>query len=370
MLSEVYKSLLPHPHLLFTLSIFKKSYISVYTIYIINLLFRFNFSHVQTKAVLQNFVQEYGYTIEDVRSFNAKITFMTEDAHIPGNYLIVVGYSVLTTPDFIKLTRVGGFLTSSDYQEGVTSLAKFGKIEGVVSMNTYPNKVWVADSDFSCIRVIDRVQYKTAEFAGKCKKFTRRDGTLNIAGIQRISSLVYYAANAMIFLDNNRRSIRKLSKIDQLNLWKIKTIHTATININSLAVHPESKRVFMLRYRNISRVISGNREVFVLGGPFGNHSDGTFTTSLVRNPQNMLFLSNDTFLIADYGNHVIRVANLKTSRVTTLCLPQFSTPYEVKEGSIQECKLIYPMQLYNNAEQKRIYIISKDNFHELIYKGK
>jgi len=115
----------------------------------------------------------------------------------------------------------------------------------------------------------------------------------------------------------------------------------------------------------ISSTWDGTAETVISG--FG-HNDGALESARVRDPKRMLFLEDTTLLLADYKNHVLRVVNLGTSSVSTICVPQLDDA-TVSEGSVDTCRIKFPRQLVKSTNSSKVYLIGDSSIFSINYAG-
>jgi len=309
--------------------------------------------------------------ISDTENLNASLRYIVEDDYVKGNYLLVIGYAVCTTSNFVKIYLIAGDLQISGYAEGIKNRARFGYINGIITDPFRDTHIWISDQDNGCFRIINRKTNATAELTGKCTSRYVRNARIEDAGIAYPLGITRKPYNLGItgityFYESQKQTVRSIWKIE--SYWYVNTLYQLGEPINSMIFDPTGVYLYFTTNSSIMRVSSTwkHQPETVISG-FG-HNDGGLRSANVRDPKHLLFLEDRTFLFADYSNHVIRVVELN-SLVTTICVPQLDD-VQVSEGIYDTCLIKNPRQFVRSKKDPRkIYFIGDSFVFELKYSG-
>jgi len=296
---------------------------------------------------------------------------MIKDDFVVGNYLLVAGYAIYTTPDFVKLDLIAGDPSASGYQIGVGSSVRFGSLTGIITNPTSSEHIWVADHTSACIRSISRRDNQSLHLTGVCEDRGVRDGSFGTAiigypiGMAKVSS----HATTIYFFDNLNQHFRCLTRGD--SDWEVISLFSLRLNVNRFVFEPTETYAYISHNHGITRVRltwqSSFEEIISLDNGAG-HNDGPLAQAQVRKPLDLYFFDENKLLLADNKNHVIRMIDLLTSEISTICQPQTSD-VSVTEGDIEDCKIRFPNQVFPSYESSTLYILGDSEIYSLAYFG-
>lgn len=309
---------------------------------------------------------------EDVSSQHLDFKLLAKDDFVTGNYLLVAGYGIYTTHDFIKLDLVAGNPYKTGYQEGIRAAARFGSLTAVATHPTNTAYIWVADHTNGCIRSINRISNLTTSLTGRCTRHELWDGKFSAAKIGYPIGLASLSkvALTLYFFDNTDEVLRCLTR--DSNGWQVLSIYILNKNTNRFVFDPAERYAYFSHSQSITRLSvtwQGSVEEII---PYSNgpgHNDGPFTEAKINKALSIYFFDENTILLADNKNHAIRVIDLLTSEISTLCKPQENDITD-NEGDIEECKLRFPNQVFQSYDASTFYIVGDPKIYSLTYFGK
>jgi len=293
---------------------------------------------------------------------NAVLRYMNFDNYYKKNFLVVFGYALLTVERAQFYWAIAGTISFSGYKEAKGLYSRYGVITGVLLFPEDKNKVWIADHTNGCIRHVNRKSLQSAELVGKCTKSLVKDGNFSVAEIGEPIGLLYYARDDVLFFENKKPSVRRIRKWH--GKWVVETIFTANRYASYIALDPRKKAVYMTHSTGVSR-INENGETLILESKNGHH-DGPIEEAKTRELGYMMFLSNDLFMVVDQGNNVIRVVDLYSSLVSTICVPQTSDPVVV-DGDVDRCRIQQPIYLLDKSKYFYVWVLGKRRYYQLFY---
>ncbi|KAF6033543.1 hypothetical protein EB796_008150 [Bugula neritina] len=303
-----------------------------------------------------------------VKNSDPSFRYIGRDAYIKGQYLLVYGYGIYTTPDFTRAYYVSGNKKLKGYREGPQRYARYGHITGIVTNSTSSRHIWIADLGNNCIRTVNRTDHTSKELVGACEHPSVKDG---IFGVARIAYPFEMAISPLekkkvYFFERVAETLRCLERVGLT--WQVRTVLYLRQKIYGMNFDPNGDYMYFSTKSSIIRASStwSTPAVDLISGT--GHNDGALDSAKVQEASSMLFLNNDTFLFADSNNHVIRVVDLSSSSVSTVCIPQTSDA-EFLTGSISTCKFIAPRYLYKFKDSWKVFIIGDHTVYELKYTG-
>lgn len=267
---------------------------------------------------------------------------MTPDPNNEGFYFISSYHAIYWTYNFRNFSHLAGIYQSTGYETGVS--AKFGRLTGIIAFEKNRKTILVADYTYHCIHEVDLgEQYislsdnNVAEFAGKCQVARSIDGSISEAGITSPTDLIFENENSFVFSEVS--TVRRL--LLENGDWKITTLTDTGYNINKIAFDPFKATVFITHTSRISRLSTNG--LTIISGQNSGYRDGSLNESEFNDPQQIAFLSDRVFVVADRQNHVLRIVNLADQTVSTVCQPK-SLNYA------DPCQMEYPTLLYTDLD--------------------
>lgn len=289
-----------------------------------DLLYRFRFGH------FQRYIHRPSTVTQAVRHLEV-------DLYITGNILFMDELQVLTTDGSMTSVVAGG---SEGYIEGIGGEASFRQMRGFTQVNT--SHVLVADSGNHCLRFINRITNKTSHYTGKCGTLGYRDGD---------DPLFDYPWG----LTQHPTDSSKLYLSDHYN-WAIRMIYLNNGICTTILARGGLNRPMSLKFdRKKKNLVIANTHFIVrmsietgeyrvsVGISTGDrgHYDKSATTSYFHWPRDSIFISENVQLIIDHDNFRLRVLDLISDKIYSICTGAGTT----KDGDITECGLFNPNAL-------------------------
>lgn len=296
------------------------------------------------------------------------IQYIAKDEYSLGGYLVAIAYGLYATQDLKNFNLVAGHSNWYSYKEGNGGSARFGNISGIVLSPQDRKSIWVADNTNKCVRKIDRFTRNTRPLTGKCLVNSVQDGKFLKAKIGNIVELVKMNNEAIYFFDNTGRKIRCLCK--KRTGWEVITVFTANRQANSIALDRSKNYIYMTHPGRISRVSTTWRyttyHLLIDDNPH-YYGDGEFSKVALGNPQQMLFLEDHLFLVADLRFNNLRLIDVYNENVSSICIPQESNIGIPHGDFINYCKLVMPIRLLFSQSRSAIHIAASNAIYDLLY---
>ena len=229
-----------------------------------------------------------------------------------------------------------------DYAEGRGINATFSEISFFIQRND--TEVLIADKNNGCIRQLDRLTNITELFAGVCEKLRGysdivRDGNRLNATFRRINSLFLYKSTLFI-LESNAQRIRKLDLVsDEVSTVVTSENFTLSHHLPQTMVADSITGLMYVTTTYGLAVYNPTSDTFryMVSYQQKGYQDGSLDASRWYYNNGMVYLPNNTLIIADINNGHLRIVNLKSENVTTWCF------YNPK--TLQNCTITKPMAL-------------------------
>lgn len=284
------------------------------------------------------------------------------DPTTPDAHLVLKDERIFRTEDFLTFDLVGNNQTYSN-----------DDFRNVTGWNISPkdsNRIWFLSFDSCCVQEFDLQSYSFAVVAGKCMECGSRDGTFLNALIGEPKQLLSrkYSKAELVFFDNFATSLRCLCFIE--SKWKVVTLLQSDTPVNYITFDVAEHFLYATtRDNGLLRMKSSWREgIDIIMSPNDGHNDGKLNNAALQNPQHMFFLSNDMFFIADHGNNVLRLVDLKDNTISTVCVPRINTTEDI-DGNADECKIAEPISFFMQDELS-IAIFGSSSYYLLNLTGK
>jgi len=300
---------------------------------------------------------------------NVDYKYIAEDTFIPGNFLVVKGSAIYTTPNLVETTLVAGNLKEHGYANGRGRKSRFNGVSAIIRSPVDSNSIWVGDYNNHCIRWIDRRTTKVNHLTGKCEFRRDEDGLFNKAGIGNPLEMAVYTDRSIYFFDNNALTLKCLCLRNEK--WYVKTVSKLKKQIYRIVLNPSSTFLYLLDHKGISRVSTKTfklSDAKVIVKNRGIHADGKLNKEgSISGSFHIYFLTDDIFIVCDGPKtSLLRVVDLKKSMITSLCLLQLRYP-TIRTGTVDRCKIKVPKQIIADPKKSRLIIIGLDAHYSLNY---
>ena len=309
------------------------------------------------------------------------IMHMEFDRFVPDNLLYIDGHSLKTlNMSIMEGHLIAGLTKTNGSQDGVGSHARFDHPYSFYQYNsTY---VVIADAYNYCLRSVDRLTNQTSWVAGGCGSYDYVDGSFSQSRFNVLQKMVRLPGtdNGHVVLLSTYSKFWGIGRIRTINFYehRVGTLYehfywTAARNIFALGIRPNTTIVYFTRGGGLGKVdYSSGESSFVSVLPSIGFTDGNFRDAwLSPHPECLIFLNQDTMIITDYENHLLRVGNFNSRLISSICDWQQGQGGDLtKAGNISTCKLIYPRSLLPVPKKDMVLIGSQDSLGYMIVKGK
>ena len=300
------------------------------------------------------------YNVED-------ITYMEKDQFQPGNILYINSAAMksLNTSHW-QPHVIAGRDNFDEYQEGQGSNARFNFMESFYQRNS--TTVIVADSGNNCVRIVDRITNTTSRLSGRCGDpdgFGSIDGPFYSAGFASPSffvrlpttvsggheQLAFKDFSAVRKIDFTTETVSTMAQDDQIQ------------QLSALTINPDNSSLYLSFLNGIAKLdlLTNKLTILSLSRRHGRPVDGPLSVAVFESGiSSLTFLNPSVLLISDYNNDMIRVVDLITEEVTSLCQIPEASKYScyggVKSGDIQECAVCSPNALLVIPEKNQVLL--------------
>ena len=241
---------------------------------------------------------------------------MELDRYRPG-YLLYTEETALMTSDGTTTHLIAGNSTKYGYREGVGDEARFTYIYGFAQISE--KLVVVADSNNNCLRLIDRSTNKTSVFSGLCESRGYKDGSPGQFDYPFFVVIDKRDKNQLFITDYRNSAVRTVnanSRVVGTFVWSDSLKY-----IRGITQEEESGDLYVTALNALYRITYTQRTVTLISGSPGwnsGYGDSTLLNSLFDYPRELLFITFNTLLIADWDNNKLRLLDMKSDKVTTL----------------------------------------------------
>lgn len=299
------------------------------------------------------------------------------DLFYPGNLLIAGRYIIYTLdPQTLKETFIVGqtakklMILNNNYDRFAQgSDVWFHNIRSILQVSK--NIVLIADTSFSCIRLLNRTDDGVVTVAGACNDSVTEgiNGGIGTSRLAKPVNLVKEPSGSVIISDQISYKLLRLSTTN----WVLSTLKKldSTSTPASMTFDVSKKYLYMnvahgglIRFDpNTNQLVRlKNSEVFMFG-----FKDGPLASAKFDDWYDMVAFSDTLFLAADGAK--LRLIDLKRSRVSSICALQESdySP-DFIYGPINECSILLPRTLVKR--ESTVVIGTARYFRLLSYTGK
>jgi len=238
---------------------------------------------------------------------------------------------------------VAGWPTTHGYKNGAGKNAQFFYITGFVQLNQ--QYTVAVDNANHCLRLIDTRSGATQRFAGTCGEGTGKgyaDGDrLNSARFEFPQKIIIMG-NYYYITDELNNAIRSL----RIGHGMVNTV----IKGSSWLPHPRglvgdsAQRYLYVTIRHgIIRVDPNTGGTEIISASLSRGwGDGSFSSARFNYPAELVFLAKDILVVADEKNYLLRILNLKTKKVSSVCngVKQLATGTGGSDCSLNDARAV------------------------------
>ena len=234
---------------------------------------------------------------------------MELDRYRPG-FIIYSDAHTLVTSYGTTTHLIAGNSTQKGYREGVGAEARFGKITGFAQISE--KLVVVADSSNCCMRMIDRTTNTTSVFSGQCGSYGYQDGRPGQFSYLWSVMIDKRDKNQLLITDYYNAAVRTVNVMSQVVGTFVKS--DSLLYIRGITQEEKSCDLYVTAYNALYRVTYTQRTVSLISGSTGsNPIDSPFNY-----PNELIFITPETLLVADWDHSKLRLVHVNSDKVTTL----------------------------------------------------
>ena len=307
------------------------------------------------------------------------IMHMEFDLFIPDNLLYMDGHS-LKTLNMSSMTGhlISGLTKINGLKDGVGSEARFHHPYSFFQYNsTY---VVIADAYNYCLRSVDRLTNQTSWVAGGCGSYDYADGSFShcrFSVLQKMVRVPHNDSQHNVLLGTYSRfwgivRIRTI-KFDENSVYTLDQWFWKTRYLFAVRIRPHTTTAYFTCAGGFGKIDYSNGDNSLIS-PIAvkGFRDGSFHLAVFSGkPESLTFLNQDTMIITDYENHLLRIGNLNSKVLSSICDWQQGEGGDLtKAGNISDCKLVHPRSILALPEKNMVMIGSQDSLGYMIVKGK
>ena len=222
-----------------------------------------------------------------------------------------------TTDGHLTETIVG--TTSSGYQEGKGSAARFNGITGFTQISE--TNVAIVDHSSHCLRMLNRKTQSTSRLAGVCTTAGNVNGKSGRFNSPWGVVLDPRDPNKLFVTDDSNKALRSVL----INTGEISTVISGLSSPRGLRWNFDKTSLFITNAHYIREVKfdgkgSITKNVNLAGSTSYGNVDGTPSQARFTNPFDIAPLLKGVEVIADYGNARLRIIDTNVNRTHTIWL--------------------------------------------------
>lgn len=276
---------------------------------------------------------------------------MELDLRHPGNVLYAENHCLTTlNPSDLRSDKVVGSSTLRGYHEGIGGTARFDVLSGFKQVNA--THVVVLDNSNHCVRIVDRTTNRTSTLAGRCWSSGYVDGSFPDARFKLPFQIIQSdTENRYLIADYGNLVIREL----RLENQQVSTLVNTTEKPNALLLSRDRKSVFFSWFKGVGQVDLQTKEVQFLTSPdklYYGFRDGAANQAVFERVEEMVYLNDHLILMTDIRNNVLRVFNLISNSISTVCNRDNGTV----TGTIASCEIHLPRSLLVMPNRDQVLI--------------
>lgn len=275
---------------------------------------------------------------------STSVYVLQEDIFEAGHFLAALENAVVSFSPSGDMTVLAGSPTEEGFNNAPGSQARFSTVQGLYQLNN--GTVMISDHGNHCIRLLTRVSNSLSTVSGKCTHPGHKDGDLETAMFATPTDLEPMEPTG------NRIAVVEFYGRVRYILMRERMVMTASADkIATRLTHLFKNPSFFfisVKY-GIVEVVNGAGTLLTGSGEPG-YSDGAFQDASYLDPQGMAMVNSSILLLADCRLNKIRVLNMDSKRVTSICSGQRG----YKDGDEVTCQLSLPYSVL--VKNQTLYI--------------
>ena len=241
-------------------------------------------------------------------------------------------------------------------------------------MQLNANEVLIADHQPSvCLRHLNRVTGQTSTFAGSCGNRGYVDGSFESARFNGLHDLVHSPSrNALYTISTNNRGdvLIRVFDLTQRTVSTLINLRNAGFMgfARNIALDPSEQNIYVSSHSMLAKVnLDTKTYTAVTPTTFDRgFKDGPLSTAAVSSPSEIIFLNDNTILISDELNQRLRVIDLKTSTISSICSPSNPSGSRGADGDIRSCTFAFSLEaLLYRPERNQVLIGVNEGLRQL-----
>ena len=272
------------------------------------------------------------------------VSHIEPDLFIKGN-ILYIDNSALKTTDGVTSVTIAGHATTCYHHFAVGLLARFTELFGFRQIS--PSEVVAADSGQRCLKFIDRITLQVSRYAGYCGSSGYVTGTSGARFSHPHTIISDIKRPGMLLVtDSANDAVRHVNTLSSSAPHSVSNFYQHTSFLNGprgITQHHVSGDLYITNSDNeVWKVTYSSKSITKLAGASSSSfRDCDFGTAYFYNPFEIIFICENKLMLADYGNHRLRILNLKTSHTSSVCTGRASHI----NGNMETCTLYYPRSL-------------------------
>lgn len=255
------------------------------------------------------------YRVEGYHSplIHAPILHIEVDLQNPDHLIISLWNSLTIVDENFQEHPIVGQTETSGFRDGQGTAALFTWVTSFIQLSS---QVLLAVDHYNhCIRAVNRVTNTTSTFAGICQNGGHNDQGLSQSRFYKPYGLLKdpKANNRFYVSDEYNNVIRKISG---------NTVSTASQPLNEprgMAFDFMGENIYITIRHGLARFSLSNNHLHFLTQDTNGYTDGALASSKFSNPYGISRVTGNSFIVADYGNSVLRIVDTAYNRVSSIC---------------------------------------------------
>lgn len=315
--------------------------------------------------------------ILSVSSTGLGIMHMELDLYVPDNILYIDSHS-LKTLNLTSMTSslIAGNTVLSGYREGTGEVARFSKPYSFYQQNS--SYVIVVDGLNCCIRAVSRLTNTTSWVAGRCTTYGDAIGSFlntRFAYLAKIVKVPRSDGTEVALVSSYTKFLYGKIQFLFFDESRVTTLSTWWRQLFGLTIRPHTTDAYYSFSGGLGKIdYTNGQNTYLTTTPrhVWDFLDGHFDDARFgQYPDTLLFLDENTFLITDFTYSLLRVADLNSLYVTSICeLQPSGQTATILEGDAIHCRISTPRSLLVLPDNKTILIGHRNSLGYMIVSGK
>lgn len=259
---------------------------------------------------------------------------LLEDILNPGYLLAAMDNSIVSLSPAGEMLVLAGStcMLESGFLNDNGTEARFSGIRGLVQL-PYDGSVLVSDSNNHCIRRFDRNSSEVTTYSGSCTNAGQADGSLEKARFRFPTDLEFRDSNTLMVVEPLQNKLRYI-------YIKFGFVSSATFDHQLSHLLKGSDYFYITVNYGVVEVVD-DAPVWIAGSTTQGSNDGSLMNASFKEPQDTIMLESGLLMVADRSSHKLRLLNLSSDIVTSLC----SGHQGHLDGNLTVCQLDSPYSL-------------------------